>query len=143
MFLSTWWGGSEILFLPHTYNEEVKEIFEFSKIGDLREGKNLLQQIRENECDVINEIGKCGTDVDILFYSAQKSEWKITYNIKDVIPSRFSKIAELEHKYQSKSGENLALWQVLAYLLGNSSKPSEIFNTNEAKNFFEKYFPWK
>lgn len=140
MFLSTWWGGSDILFLPHTYSEQVKEIFEFSKIGDLREGKNLLKQIRENEYEVINEIGKCGTDVDIIFYSAQKSEWKITYHIKDVMPSRFSKIAELEHKYQSKSGENLALWQVLAYLLGDSSKPSEIFNTNEAKNFLKNIF---
>lgn len=140
MFLSTWWGGSDILFLPHTYSEQVKEIFEFSKIGDLREGKNLLKQIRENECEVINEIGKCGTDIDIIFYSAQKSEWKITYHIKDVMPSRFSKIAELEHKYQSKSGENLALWQVLTYLLGDSSKPSEIFNTNEAKNFLKNIF---
>lgn len=140
MFLNTWWGGSEILFLPHAYNEEIKGIFEYSNIGDLSEGKNLLGKIRENESEVMDEIGKCGTEVDIVFYSAQKSEWKITYHIKDIIPSRFTKIAELECKYQTKSGDKLALWQVLAYLLGNFSKPSEVFNTNEAKSFLKNIF---
>jgi CRISPR-associated protein Csh1 len=139
-FLNTWWGGSEVLFLPHKYNEEIKGIFECSNIGDFREGKNLLKQIRENEREVIDEIGKSGTEVDIIFYSAQKSEWKITYHIKDIMPSKFTKIAELERKYQNKAGENLAFWQVLAYLLGDSSKPSETFSTNEAKNFLRNIF---
>ena len=138
--LNTWWGGSEILFLPHTYNEEIKGIFEYTNISDFREGNNLLKKIRENESDVIDEIGKCNTEIDIIFYFAQKSEWKITYYIKDVMPSRFTKISEFERKYKTNSGENLALWQVIAYLLGNFSKPSEIFNTNEAKNFLKSIF---
>jgi CRISPR-associated protein Csh1 len=140
-FLKTWWGGSEILFLPQIYNEKIKAIFEFSNIGDIK-GRNLLENLRESEADVMDEIGNCDTEVDILFFSApkQKSEWKITYDIKNVIPSRFTKISELERKYKTKSGENLALWQVIAYLLGDSSKSSEIFNTNEAKNFLKSIF---
>ncbi|AKB55648.1 hypothetical protein A9239_00260 [Methanosarcina sp. A14] len=141
-FLKTWWGGSEILFLPHDYNEEVKMIFEFSNIGDVKEGRNLLSNLRENEAEVMEEVGKCDTDVDILFISAPagKSEWKITYNIRDVMPSRFTTIAELERKYKTRSGNHLAIWQVLSNLLGNSSKPGEIFNTNEAKNFLKNIF---
>lgn len=141
MFLNTWWGGSEILFLPQIYSEKIKAIFEFSNIGDIK-GRNLLENLRESEADVMDEIGNCDTEVDILFFSApkQKSEWKITYDIKNVIPSRFTKISELERKYKTKSGENLALWQVIAYLLGDFSKPSEIFNTNEAKNFLKSIF---
>jgi CRISPR-associated protein Csh1 len=140
-FLNTWWGGSDILFLPHMYNEEIKEIFEFSNIGNLK-GRTLLENIRENEDEVMDNIGNCGTEVDIVFFSApkQKSEWKITYHIRDVIPSRFTKIAELERKYKAKSGNNLALWLVLAYLLGDFSKQNEIFNTNEAKNFLKAIF---
>ncbi|AKB26303.1 CRISPR-associated protein, Csh1 family [Methanosarcina sp. MTP4] len=141
-FLKTWWGGSEILFLPHDYNEEIKEIFEFSNIGDVKEGRNLLKNLRENEADVMEAVGKCDTEVDILFISAPagKSEWKITYKISDVMPSKFTKIAEFERKYKTKSGNHLALWQILSNLLGNSSKPGEIFNTNEAKNFLKNIF---
>lgn len=140
-FLKTWWGGSEILFLPQIYSEKIKAIFEFSNIGDIK-GRNLLENLRESEADVMDEIGNCDTEVDILFFSApkQKSEWKITYDIKNVIPSRFTKISELERKYKTKSGENLALWQIIAYLLGDFSKPSEIFNINEAKNFLKSIF---
>ncbi|MGB9941429.1 TIGR02556 family CRISPR-associated protein [Methanosarcina sp.] len=138
-FLNTWWGGSEVLFLPHIYNEKIMDIFAFHNINDFK-GNKFLDYIRENETEVIEEIGKCNSQVDIIFYSAQKSEWKITYHIRNVMPSKFTTIAELERKYETKSGKHLALWQVLVYLLGDFSKPNEIFNTNEAKNYLKSVF---
>ncbi|WP_462272607.1 TIGR02556 family CRISPR-associated protein [Methanohalophilus sp.] len=137
-YLETWWGGSKMLFLPHDYNIDIKEIFENADIGDL-EDRSLLKKIRESEDWVMQEIGKCHTNVDIIFFSSQKSEWKITYHIRDVMPSRFTEIAEFETKYAA-SGYNLKLWQVLLYLLGGNSKINEIFGTNEAKNYLSDIF---
>jgi CRISPR-associated protein Csh1 len=138
-FLSTWWGGSDVLFLPHTYNEKVMDIFTFKNINDFK-GNKFLDNIRENETEVLEEVGKSNSQVDIIFYFSQKSEWKITYHIRSVMPSKFTTIAELERKYKTKSGKHLVLWQVLGYLLGDFSKPNEIFNTNEAKNFLKSIF---
>ncbi|MBP1908272.1 TIGR02556 family CRISPR-associated protein [Methanolobus bombayensis] len=140
-YLKTWWSGSEVLFLPHKYNADIKKIYEEYSINESN-STTLLSKIRENETDVLYEIGDCGALVDILFINDNKSnsEWKITYHIRNVIPSRFNKISNLEYKYKSKKGTPLTFYLIINYLLNGKIKKKEMFKTGEAKSFLKDIF---
>jgi len=140
-YLKTWWSGSEVLFLPHEYNAAIKKIFEEYSINETN-STSLLSKIRDNETDVLDEIGDSGALVDILFIYDNKSssEWKITYHIRNVMPSRFTKIAKFETKYRNKNGASLTFYQIISYLLSEGINQKEMFKTGEAKSFLKDIF---
>lgn len=140
-YLKIWWSGSEVLFLPHEYNVYMKNLFETYSITDSN-STSFLSNLRENETDVLEEIGNCGALVDILFIYDNKSssEWKITSHIRNVMPSRFTKIADLEIKYKGKNGTPLTFYHIIRYLVSEGIDETEMFKTGEAKNFLKDIF---
>lgn len=112
--LTTRWLGTQVMFLPHTYNKEICSIYESQ---DIEDGKRILQKIEESEWEVLDELGKQNTWCDIVFYSADKAFWKFEYVIKGIMPSRFTQLARLCIKYKNIYKENnLSLWQVIKTL---------------------------
>ena len=94
------WIGSEVMFLPHEFNIYIKNIYEY--IDNNKHITSLLGQIREAEEEVLDKISKTNCMTDIIFFSDPKSssEWKITYAIRDVMPSRMSVISRNISKYK-------------------------------------------
>lgn len=150
--LTAWWGGSNVIFLPSTFNEKVKDIFDACGFGD-HPDVSLLRQIRENESRVFSRMGECNTGISIIFFRSQKSEWKITYNVNAVASSRFARIAELKNKYRSiqrkkieneyiiSEGKELSLKIVIYYLLGEIKETKggldlrKIFASNASRRY--------
>lgn len=126
--LKTYWAGSEVMFLPHEYNEEIAEIYEYSNIGKAGNTTTLLNNIRSNESEILDIIGTTGTMTDILFFydNKSKSEWKIEYHIRDVLPSRFKIVSENLNKYRYRDDDKpLNLGTVMNYLCVNKEKKKE------------------
>ena len=157
-YLTVWWGGSKdtkVIFLPRYFDDGIKLTFETNLIGDPDSERGLLARIQENETDVLGSLNGSNYTMDILFISAPggRSEWKIQYVIENVTASRFSKISELQRKYQTRGGKtssskerpikNLLLKEVIYYLVGNFAEKNgfpaydEIFSTNEARYYLD------
>lgn len=100
-YLKVIWMGSEVMFLPHKFNEDIKSLYE-STIDKEDKGTSLLRNLRELEDEVLEEISQTNTITDIVFFSDPKSssEWKITYAIRDVLPSKFGRLGKLIEKYK-------------------------------------------
>lgn len=121
-YLKTNWIGSEVMFLPHEFNEEIKDIYEtaLDKEGTIT---NLIKNIAKYEEDVIDEISKSNCMTDIIFFSDPKSssEWKITYSIRDIMPSRFSKVGNLISKYK-QIDPYFSFYKIMNYLCYSDGK---------------------
>lgn len=149
-YLTAYWNGNRVLFLPNVVNEKILWTFIKSDLKDNDQGTNLLSRISRNEAAVLRRIGESEAGMDLLFYDTTpgKSDWKIKYSIKNVNPSRFRELASLKLKYQTKEGLELQLRQVEYYLLGKVKETTdkkdkkvkmhdmrEVFATGEAKKF--------
>jgi CRISPR-associated protein Csh1 len=99
--LTTWWSGSNVLFLPTVFNDKVKHVFDSCGFGN-NPSQSLLKQVHENEGQVFKRMGGCNTGISLIFYISKKAEWKIEYQVNDIKSSRFTKIADLKHKYRGK-----------------------------------------
>ncbi|MEI3233200.1 MAG: TIGR02556 family CRISPR-associated protein [Intestinibacter bartlettii] len=115
------WIGSEVMFLPHEFNVYIKEIYE--EIDNDKHITSLLAQIKEAEEEVLDEISKTNCMTDIIFFSDPKSssEWKITYAIRDVMPSRMSIISRNISKYK-KIDAYFCLGKIMNYLCYSDGK---------------------
>ncbi|MFR3135296.1 TIGR02556 family CRISPR-associated protein [Intestinibacter bartlettii] len=115
------WIGSEVMFLPHEFNVYIKEIYE--EIDNDKHITSLLAQIKEAEEEVLDEISKTNCMTDIIFFSDPKSssEWKITYAIRDVMPSRMSIISRNISKYK-KIDAYFCLAKIMNYLCYSDGK---------------------
>lgn len=116
------WMGSEVMFLPHEFNEEIKDIYE-SDIDNENHMSKVLSQIKSAEEDVLEEISKTNCMTDIIFFSDPKSssEWKITYAIRDIMPSRMSQLAKNIDKYR-KIDLRFNLGKIMDYLCYSTNK---------------------
>ena len=117
------WIGSEVMFLPHEFNVYIKEIYE--EIDNDKHITSLLAQIKEAEEEVLDEISKTNCMTDIIFFSDPKSssEWKITYAIRDVMPSRMSIISRNISKYKNKKIDAyFCLAKIMNYLCYSDGK---------------------
>lgn len=121
-YLKIIWIGSEVMFLPHQFNEEIKNLYETSIDKDKKLTK-LLENIKELEGEVLEEIEKTNCMTDIVFFSDPKasSEWKITYSIRDVLPTRFSKLGGLIEKYK-QIDEYFSFYKIMSYLCYSDGK---------------------
>lgn len=112
--LTTFWLGSQVMFLPHYYNQDIFEIYNNQTIA---KGKKLLDTLQENESDILEELGKQPEWVDIIFYVSEQAYWKFEYVIKGVMPSRFTKLANLSRKYRNPyNNKSLNIYQVIKCL---------------------------
>ena len=117
------WVGSEVMFLPHEFNIYIKNIYE--DIDNNKHITSLLGQLREAEEEVLDEISKTNCMTDIIFFSDPKSssEWKITYAIRDVMPSRMSIISRNISKYKNKKIDAyFCLAKIMNYLCYSDGK---------------------
>lgn len=101
-YLSSFWMGKKVMFLPHNYDEDAAVIYESSILGENAEPTNFINKIRLNEEDFIYEIGKTKAVTDIIFYEEDSKFFYINYVIQSVLPSRFSFIGNLLGKYELK-----------------------------------------
>ena len=115
------WVGSEVMFLPHEFNIYIKNIYE--DIDNNKHITSLLGQLREAEKEVLDKISKTNCMTDIIFFSDPKSssEWKITYAIRDVMPSRMSVISRNISKYK-KIDAYFCLAKIMNYLCYSDGK---------------------
>lgn len=115
------WIGSEVMFLPHEFNEDVKNIYEY--MDTEKHITSLLNQIKEAEEEVLDEVSKTNCMTDIIFFSNPKSssEWKITYAIRDVMPSRMSIISRNISKYK-QIDTYFCLARIMNYLCYSDGK---------------------
>lgn len=115
------WMGSEVMFLPHKFNIYIKNIYEY--IDNNKHITSLLGQIREAEEEVLDKISKTNCMTDIIFFLDPKSssEWKITYAIRDVMPSRMSVISRNISKYK-KIDAYFCLGKIMSYLCYSDGK---------------------
>ena len=115
------WVGSEVMFLPHEFNIYIKNIYEY--IDNNKHITSLLGQLREAEKEVLDKISKTNCMTDIIFFSDPKSssEWKITYAIRDVMPSRMSVISRNISKYK-KIDAYFCLGKIMNYLSYSDGK---------------------
>ena len=115
------WAGSEVMFLPHEFNIYIKNIYE--DIDNNKHITSLLGQLREAEKEVLDKISKTNCMTDIIFFSDPKSssEWKITYAIRDVMPSRMSVISRNISKYK-KIDAYFCLGKIMNYLSYSDGK---------------------
>jgi len=106
--LSTYWLDCSVMFIPHYFDETVADIYESSQIDNDGSVTSFLQRLRTHENDVISDIGKTNSLTDIVFYSENPTNksWKIYHAITSVLPSRFTKLAELLKEY------DLTFWQI-------------------------------
>ena len=117
------WVGSEVMFLPHEFNIYIKNIYE--DIDNNKHITSLLGQLREAEKEVLDKISKTNCMTDIIFFSDPKSssEWKITYAIRDVMPSRMSIISRNISKYKNKKIDAyFCLAKIMNYLCYSDGK---------------------
>ncbi len=120
--LKTIWMGSEVMFLPHEFNEDIKDMYE-GTIDKENKITKLIDNIREAEEMVLDEISNSNSSTDIIFFSDPKSssEWKITYSIRDVMPSRFSKVGNLIGKYKN-TDHYFSIAKIMKYLCYSDGK---------------------
>lgn len=116
------WIGSEVMFLPHKFNEDIKNLYE-TTIDEDNKITGLLRNIKELEGEVLEEIGKTNCITDIIFFSDPKasSEWKITYAIRDVLPTRFGKLGSLVEKYKLIDNY-FSIYKIMSYLCYSDGK---------------------
>lgn len=101
-YLSSFWMGKKVMFLPHDYDENAANIYESARIGQNMELTNFINTIRLNEEDFIAEIAKTKAVTDIIFYEDDSKFFYINYVIQSVLPSRFTFIGNLLQQYKLK-----------------------------------------
>lgn len=109
--LKTYWSclDSNVMFLPHTYNEKVYKIYKSTKINSKGESVKFLDKIRDNEQEVLDEVSKSQSVTDILFYEEQSKFFYIYDSIQSILPSFFSEVSHLLRKY------NLSLYTIFNF----------------------------
>ncbi|GAA0128397.1 TIGR02556 family CRISPR-associated protein [Methanococcus maripaludis] len=136
-YLSSYWADSEVMILPHNYDNDMDEIFKNEKLSSTHSESKLIDKLRLSEEELFEDLGRLNEPVDIVFFEDPKtsSEWKITYHIRGVLPSRFKLISDLEKKYSSEK-YNFRLRNILNILAGGSS-------SNESKRLLNTIFHGK
>lgn len=121
-YLKIIWMGSEVMFLPHEFNENIKALYE-STIDKENKVTNLLRNLKELEGEVLEEISETNCMTDVVFFVVPKasSAWKITYAIRDVLPSRFSKLGKLIEKYKLID-KHFSIYKIMNYLCYSDGK---------------------
>ena len=116
------WIGSEVMFLPHEFSEDIKDLYE-TTIDKDNKITGLLRNLKELEGEVLEEIGKTNCITDIVFFSDPKasSEWKITYAIRGVLPTRFGKLGSLIEKYKLVD-QYFSIYKIMSYLCYSDGK---------------------
>lgn len=110
-YLSTYWLGKQVMFLPHTYDEDVAMVYESTEMNEVNEKTNLINKLKLNEEDVIYEIGKSNSTTDIIFYEDNGQSFNIVHAIQSILPSRFTLLGRLlNDKYRLK------LFVILKYI---------------------------
>lgn len=109
--LTGFWLGKNVLFLPHVYDEEIESIYQTGKIAENAEHSKLLENIKNMESDVLDEVGRSNANTDIIFFEAEgQRTFYIYHNIKSIMPSRFTFIGKkLEHY------DDMKLFQVIKF----------------------------
>lgn len=104
--LRTYWIDSLVMFLPHKYNDYIAKLYESTKLDGEKSGSKLLENIRLNEEDVLDEIGKSDSITDMIFHSIDPTTkvMVINYQIQDVLPSRFTLVSNLLKTHRLKLG---------------------------------------
>ncbi|ABR54139.1 CRISPR-associated protein, TM1802 family [Methanococcus vannielii SB] len=136
-YLSTYWADSEVMILPHNYDNDIDEIFKGENIGSTHSESKLINKLKSAEEEIFEEFGRLNEPVDIVFFEDPKasSEWKIIYHIRGILPSRFKLISDLEKKYSSEN-HNFRLRDILNILAGGTS-------SNESKRLLNMIFHGK
>ncbi len=109
-YLSSFWLGKKVMFLPHNYDEHAALIYESSKMDSNMEPTNFINTIRLNEEDFILDIGKTNVVTDIIFYEDDSKYFYINHVIQSVMPSRFTYLGDLLNKYELK------IFNILRYI---------------------------
>lgn len=114
--LSTWWHGSNVMFLPNEFNEKLCELFD---------NQNIFVMLKDREPYVFKQLGKMNSGIDILFYIPDKSSWKITQCISNINSTRYVELSKIGEKYKShikgneKENDNImTLFKVVYYMAG-------------------------
>ena len=104
--LTTYWINNLVMFLPHKYSAYIAQIYESTKLDSEKSRGKLLDDIRLNEEDVLDEIGKSNSITDMVFHSVdpQTKVMVINHQIQDILPSRFSLVSNLLKTYELKIG---------------------------------------
>ena len=142
--MTTRWLGSDVMFIPHELTASARQVYEVGLSSSKDLGDNsytadvLLKSLYNQESSVFEEISKIDTMTDILFYKSKNSEWKITYSIQGVMPSRFGQLGKVLSKYEQVLNHNdkiefLYLKDVLEYSL-ITPKNDHRNNNNAPKN---------
>lgn len=93
-YLTTYWMGSNVMFIPHSYNEDA-DITYLNANFNGEEGKKFLDNISSAEVDVLEELGNIDAETDIVFFEKDGAKtFYIYHTIKSLLPSRFSFLAK-------------------------------------------------
>lgn len=113
-YLTAYWMGSNVMFLPHEYNKKIKSVYESSSFND-ENSKNFIAQIATNEAAVLRKLGEGNTETDIVFFEKEASKtFYIQECIKSMLPSRFTELADLLKKYSNVDSKyKLSLYNVV------------------------------
>lgn len=93
-YMTTYWMGSNVMFVPHSFNEEIDMTYQDTNLSN-GQGKKLLDNIAQNESEVLKELGKGNGETDIVFFEKDgKKTFYIYHTIKSLLPSRFAFLSE-------------------------------------------------
>lgn len=111
--LTSFWLNKNVMFIPHTYNEDIALIYEDRKLNENGSYTKFIDKIKQNEEEVLEELGKVKREIetDIIFYEEEQGAMNIYHSIKSVLPSRFTFISN-KLKYYG----NLKLFIIIKYV---------------------------
>lgn len=104
-YLSSFWLGGNVMFLPHEYDEEIACIYESSRLDKEQRLSKFLEKLSNNEELVFEMLGKAKYDTltDIVFYDKDgEKTFCINHQVQGVLPSKFSEMAMYLREYKLK-----------------------------------------
>ena len=106
--MTTYWLDSEVMFIPHYFNEEIFDIYNGENLDD-----DIINKVKSSEEDMLDELGKIDAETDIVFFEKDANKtFYIHQTIKSMLPSRFTKLSKLMRKYSTDKSK-FYLWSLL------------------------------
>jgi len=104
--LTAYWIDNLVMFLPHKYDDYIAKLYESTRLDSEKSRGKLLDDIKLNEEEVLDEIGKSNSITDMVFHSvdAKTKVMVINHQIQDILPSRFTIVSNLLKTYKLKLG---------------------------------------
>lgn len=91
---TTYWIGNNVMFVPHSYNEDIDYIYRDTALNG-EENIKFLDNLKTSEGEVLEELGKGNSETDIIFFKKDgEKTFNIFHTIKSLLPSRFAFLAE-------------------------------------------------